>query len=65
MNPLELIRGRDFDTTASNIQIRADRIGASVFEVPGFGKIIRVLAHNEASAKRAAKSYAEEQRSGQ
>lgn len=59
MNPFEAQLRHDYDLVASNIQCRADRDGAQIFEVEaqsGFyrGGTFRVLAHTETDAQMAA-----------
>lgn len=50
MNPCALQPKIDYDHCAPAIKCRADREGASVWEVTHAGKLCRVLAHSQADA---------------
>lgn len=64
MSVYEMIEGRDYDCKADNIQCRADREGAQVFEIKSGNVIVNVLAYTEADARTAAETYAAEELDG-
>ncbi len=58
MNPFEMIEGRDYDCKGASIQCRADREGATVFEIHSGNVVVNALAHTIAEATEAAEAYA-------